>query len=314
MADSKSDMVGRAAWAVRLGFQTGTSMCPPNPPSPAALSIYRELFVNRTDAYMAVGKGGHWICCKRLLSQDVLSAALCGRGHLGVYSVDERGLSRWVCLDLDDSHQAQALFSVIALLDQPECALLESSRRGFHLWLFVSPTPWAQLRSWGLHLARQSGLEGIEVFPKGPGFNGVRAPLTVHPRDGAIYPLIDPATGEIVTDPWALLNSRRIVRAPGLVEVARSARTSFISGRTGRTVHTELVAEIERYTELRFFGDERAQGRCPFHDDRHPSLGVIGGYWKCFAGCGSGGLAAFQKRIREQGKPCSTARRHSANP
>ena len=272
------------------------------PPSPGALSIYRELFVNRTDAYMAVGMGGHWICCKRSLSQDVLSAALCARGHLGLYSVDEQGLSRWVCLDLDDSQRAQALFSVIAQLDHPECALLESSRRGFHFWLFVSPTPWAQLRSWGVHLARRSGLEGIEVFPKGPGFNGVRAPLTVHPKDGSTYPLIDPATGEIVTDPWDLLRSRRAGRVPELAKNQQALPASCGMGRTGRTGHAELVAEIERYTELRFFGEERAIGRCPFHDDRHPSFGVIGGYWKCFAGCGSGGLAALRKLLSDRGR------------
>lgn len=44
-----------------------------------------------------------------------------------------------------------------------------------------------------------------------------------------------------------------------------------------------------------------AQGRCPFHEDRHESLSVnvVGarGGWRCFAGCGRGDLVSFHQRV-----------------
>ncbi len=49
----------------------------------------------------------------------------------------------------------------------------------------------------------------------------------------------------------------------------------------------------------RAHGNGWAQGRCPFHDDRNASLSVNleHGGWKCFAGCGAGGMVAFHMRL-----------------
>ena len=56
-------------------------------------------------------------------------------------------------------------------------------------------------------------------------------------------------------------------------------------------------------------GEGWAQGRCPFHEDRHESLSVnLGGArggWRCFAGCGSGDLVSFHERIT--GRPFKDA-------
>lgn len=267
-------------------------------PSPAQVGAYAHLFVNRGDVVMTCGRSGSWICRRQSLSRSGLSCALAGSGWLGLYAVSEAGASRWICLDLDDDASADRLFQVVDLLDDRNCALLESSRRGFHLWVFIEPTSWEQARAWGQELARKVGLAEMEVFPKSGGLNGVRAPLTRHPKDGVIHPVIDAETGEIASDPWALLGSRRRARVPRLDRSKTSANLAYRTGRTGRTDHLALVAEIERHTRLRFYGVERAIGRCPFHDDRHPSFGVMGGYWKCFAGCGSGGLTAFRARAR----------------
>lgn len=47
-------------------------------------------------------------------------------------------------------------------------------------------------------------------------------------------------------------------------------------------------------------GNGWAQGQCPFHDDRNASLSVNlanpRGFWKCFAGCGSGDMVGFHMR------------------
>lgn len=44
-----------------------------------------------------------------------------------------------------------------------------------------------------------------------------------------------------------------------------------------------------------------AIGRCPFHDDLRPSLGVNdeGEYWHCLAACGGGSLIDFRMKWRE---------------
>jgi hypothetical protein len=266
-------------------------------PSFDQVGVYARLFVNRADVVLT-DSVGHWSWRKRRLSASEISSALAGSGSLGLASVSAAGASKWICLDLDDDTHAGKLFRIVEALTESESAVLEASRRGFHLWVLIEPAPWMAARRWGLQLARDAGLAAIEIFPKSGGLNGVRAPLTKHPKDGRIHPLIDPETGEVLADPWPLLTSRQPVRAP---EIVVPADRPHPSGRTGRTGHAELVAEVERHTTLRFYGDEQAIGRCPFHDDQHPSFGVIGGYWKCFAGCGSGGLAAFRRLVLDHG-------------
>lgn len=53
------------------------------------------------------------------------------------------------------------------------------------------------------HTARAVGLaladhrRDIEVFPKSAGRNGVRLPRTRHPGTGQVYPIVNPASGEV---------------------------------------------------------------------------------------------------------------------
>jgi hypothetical protein len=51
--------------------------------------------------------------------------------------------------------------------------------------------------------------------------------------------------------------------------------------------------------ELKSYGS-RHMGKCPFHDDRLPSLSVRDdvGAWKCFAGCGQGDVISFIQQFR----------------
>lgn len=62
--------------------------------------------------------------------------------------------------------------------------------------------------------------------------------------------------------------------------------------------------QIRRYFEARLHGQRFGCGpevklRCPFHDDRLPSLAVNleKGVWKCHAGCGEGGVLDFEERF-----------------
>lgn len=64
------------------------------------------------------------------------------------------------------------------------------------------------------------------------------------------------------------------------------------------------TAQARKYFEARLKGQLRGSGpeirlRCPFHEDRSPSLSVNldKGTWKCFAGCGEGGLIDFEMKF-----------------
>lgn len=251
-----------------------------------------ERFVNRTDGTLR--RTGHgWHFAPRELTLAELDAALRGRQSLGVYAVDQRGLSRWLCLDADDEAGREAL-QALAIELNPKTTLFEPSRRGAHLWWCCPPTRWERARQVGLTLALTSGIS-CEVFPKGEGRNGVRLPLTPHPKTGETYPIIDPATGEIrsVED----LAQRGVEPLPQIVLPQVVAADRRVSERT-RGSFDELRREVEQLTRLRQYGPERAIGRCPFHEDRHPSLSLLGGFWRCWAGCGEGGVNAFRARVR----------------
>src|SRR5690554_3186786 len=54
--------------------------------------------------------------------------------------------------------------------------------------------------------------------------------------------------------------------------------------------HTDISVIVERFVPLKKSGPSRYIGKCPFHDDRSPSMSVNPqmGIYKCFA-CGAGG-------------------------
>jgi hypothetical protein len=251
-------MVERAAGAVPPSSWGGIRMDRSGWPSPVMVGDYTRLFLNRSDVAMTFTATGHWSWRKQSLTPSWLSSALAGMGSLGLASVSVADASKWIRLDLDDDAQADRLFRIVEALSDPRSAVLESSRRGFHLLIFVRPAPRNVARRWGFQLAREAGLDAIELFPKSGGLNGVPAPLIVHLKDGRIHPLIDAQTGELVVDPRTPLTARRPTDVPGLTPPGELIDRSW---RTGRTDQRELVAEIERYTELRFYGPERAIGR-----------------------------------------------------
>lgn len=63
-----------------------------------------------------------------------------------------------------------------------------------------------------------------------------------------------------------------------------------------------LEDEVERLTEIRWRGDQ-GMGKCPFHDDRGPSLSVSRGkqVWHCFAACGGGDVITWLEVAKSRG-------------
>lgn len=56
--------------------------------------------------------------------------------------------------------------------------------------------------------------------------------------------------------------------------------------------------ELERLGVKLIGSDDEKKARCPFHDDKNPSFSVnlADGAWKCWAGCGSGGVVELVAR------------------
>jgi len=250
-----------------------------------------RLFVNRTDGTLR-RKGDGWLFNSSELTQPELDAALHLRQSLGVYTVDQLGLSRWLCLDAD-TDEGKVLLAEIATSLNPASTLFELSRRGAHLWWLCPPTPWQQVQAVGQSLLGNRAAD-CEIFPKGPGRNGVRLPLTRHPGTGQAYPVIDPATGEIRQPRDLVALETEALPHLAVPETIDVARPPF-ENRPGDFM--VLKAEVERVTRVRQYAPDRAVGRCPFHDDHRPSLSLLGGFWRCWAGCGEGGVNAFRARV-----------------
>lgn len=263
-----------------------------------------RLFVNRSSPVLLTTSDGRWFSRRRPLSSSELASAASGRSSLGVYSVAPDGTSRWAMIDLDRDEDVPKLLAVARTLD-PRNTLVETSRRGIHVWVVHHPVPWVESHLFGRSLLQRAGIEKTEVNPKGPDLTAVRLPGSRHPKTGCVYPIIDPQTGEIVPLEEAVM---ALVPLPlpetGTLYRLEPPRPIRYTGPL--TDHQELVQEVSKYVELKFYGPERATGRCPFHEDRHPSFGVLGGYFRCFANClgegrSSGGLNAFRARARERG-------------
>jgi hypothetical protein len=273
---------------------------------------YFRLFINRIEPVMRSSRG-KWYCDQTRLKRAELQWAITGQASLGLYAVSKADRAKWLCLDADTDAAFRGLASLAATMSDQANLLVERSRRGGHLWLLCPPTPWEDVQNYGHYLALTYGLQKIEIFPKGPGLNGVKAPGSRHPKTGKVYEFLDPATGEVLRDSQATIMALKPQPLPRVLfhrEAQVFGNSEQLphqrSGESGQfkemeTDHWELCREIEQYTTLRHYEPTRAKGNCPLHDDRHPSLTVIDGYWRCWSGCGRGGLSAFRKLVKEQG-------------
>lgn len=278
------------------------------------ISRYLAIFVARRDRYLAVGKDSGWFSKKKRLTDRVVEQALRGKHPLGLYSVSEQGLSKWVCWDCDTDEDARKLLDVAHLLPA-ESVVVERSRRGLHLWrLFDPPVPWKAAQRYGIAFAHRAGADFVEIFPKNGTYSGVRAPMTKHNKTGVVYPWLDPTTGEIL-DPWTTLPTLRPTPIPArwLGEPEEEtpaqplARALPFGQLTSFDEHAALVELASRYTRLKPNGPRSFIGKCMFHQpDRHPSFGILNGYWQCWSQClgpdkSDGGLNALRARLRERG-------------
>ncbi len=204
---------------------------PTTPPMPPALHLphaevlpdvealvrdWQALLVNRARPYALQQEDGTYRWVFRPLDTRALRAHFAGTHTIALSSLDEAGRCRWACLDADASDGLDTLRLVRAALAELGLpALLETSRRGGHLWLlFVEPLPATLPRAViaavldGL-VARGALVRLPELYPDtdgaesarpgrlerwghvGPLGHAVRLPLGVHRRTGRRYPLLD---------------------------------------------------------------------------------------------------------------------------
>ena len=262
-----------------------------------------KTFIQRWDCYPEQGEGGRYRCHHEPLTSDHLVSHLRGEITLGAYVLNENNQARYVVLDADDENEFEALRGMASQIP----SYLETSRRGGHLWVFFEELiPGKKAKNFGEGLIHEMGVE-MEVFPKqgaseGPG-SLVRLPFGIHRKTGERYPFIHPdgqKVGKWMDQMEELMNPKVI----GMDQIGKFLQRReptpkvepLISEKLWDQVKskTPVIDFVRGFVELREVGNT-AIGKCPFHDDGHPSFSVNieENYWHCFAGCGGGSIIDF---------------------
>jgi hypothetical protein len=279
-----------------------------------------DTFLHRHDLYAQQLEDGSYVCIRKPLTERHIIAHLKGSLTLGAYALDQDSFTRFVVLDGDDDSQLHSLVDMNNSLQAEGIqSYLESSRRGGHLWLFLSqPTPGKIARAFGLDLAQRFDLTGIEVFPKqerlsgGPG-SLIRLPFGIHRKTGQRYGFINSDLSPISTDwidqirnlsnpktvPDDCLNQAIIKKQQPLVPKFNPKSLPP----EGLTLSAKIKACISVYDFVSQYVDltPGGHGLCPFHPDTKHSFAVHndGNYWHCFAGCGGGSIIDFWMKYRD---------------
>jgi hypothetical protein len=179
------------------------------PVTRAQAAEYMLLFANRRaylrQSHFPSKKSGRFyfykVCdreSKQPLSLDIatIHSHLAGHLTIGVYAINPQSQSsKWIAIDADYADARRDLLRL-----QQACredgieVLMEQSRRGGHLWIFLAePLPAKLCRIYVLNVARRLGIavkrdkeDGIEVFPRqdelqpGNFGNAIRGPLGIH--------------------------------------------------------------------------------------------------------------------------------------
>ena len=145
-----------------------------------------QLFVARTDVYGVESEKG-WRTVKESLTIRHVTEHLEGKYCLGVYPFNEKGIVKWICIDIDFKRSMLA-YNLARQLFHENCVLLEDTGgRGMHVWILLEPTPLWQAN---MLVDKIKSQLATEIFPKqrelkpGQYGNFVRLPLGIHHRTG----------------------------------------------------------------------------------------------------------------------------------
>ena len=262
-----------------------------------------RLLINRRDMALrrrVTQSGSRWYASKTNLTLPELAHALTGQGYLGLYALGIDGMSRWTGLDADDDAQFTRLLTYLQTLPDTKHIYVEESRRGGHVILFHQPVPWQTAAFTGEQLALEADLGKVDIFPHHAGLHALRCPGSRHIKTTEVYPSLDIQTGE-VTDAVTALSQIQPIALPVM-------HFRMLEAPTGRSGHADpgafddLVSALSSLTRIRVYGPEKAIARCPWHDDRHPSLYIKGSRFSCLSStCRIWGDQVDVKRWVERG-------------
>jgi hypothetical protein len=285
---------------------------------------YASLFVHCWDYYAVQQSDGSYRPSYQSLTLARLADHLQGCYTLGAYMLDRAGMCSSAVFDADSVDGLDRLVRLSGeLATHGIASVVEASRRGGHVWVFLDGSVLARaVRLWLLPYAQRYE---VELYPKqdqvqsGGVGNLVRLPLGVHRQSGGWYPFLDIAShgllypvGETVAECCQWLRQRvERVQVPGeyqraaqlLSEQCEVVGDGEKSTRPGRgvirrwCVSQDITEVIGRYTCL----DRRGVGRCPllghhYRGDVHPSFQVFGGadpHWYCYTWGRAGDLFDF---------------------
>ncbi len=243
-----------------------------------------------------------------------------GRWTLAAYATNEYGQSKWACFDSDDPEGFERLKQVQADLENRAIfSLLESSRRGGHLWFFMDNMTGARRCLQFTEAVRALYDLKTDVFPKTAGLGGcVRLPLGIHRKTGQKYPLWDPRRKAFAAQylPTELAFILRIgfvthqqidnLHARAL-ELSPGHRKNGHRKNGHRIVHTVPSLKVQQLREflqpehIGFEPDRSGMMSCPLHPpDRHPSFhwNEKERLWCCFHENIGGDLIDLWRRVR----------------
>jgi hypothetical protein len=283
--------------------------------------ILAKRFVQRWDIYARQLDDGRYICVHEPLNVEHLFAHLRGEITLGAYCLNQKNKARFIVFDADDEDGMENLLRINSELAHNHCpSYLESSRRGGHLWIFFeNAVSGREVRAFGLGILEARKIEGIELFPKqerlsqGPG-SLIRMPFGIHRVTGMRYGFITPerkslaltireqinalSTPQMISDlmimSYPTTSSSEITTTP---PEQFGESTEKVSQRIKQSI--TVLEFVSQYVDLKSNGSG-AIGKCPFHDDQHPSFSVNDkeNYWHCFAGCCGGSIIDFWMKWR----------------
>ena len=257
---------------------------------------YKELFVNRDDAYALQTPDGRYRLERKEVTDNVVEDHLLGKITCGLYCIDQEGQIKWACLDADTVDGIQNLQGVnrrLSALHIP--SYVEESRNGRgHLWIFTEPMAPRPVRT----LLRAVVEVEVEIFPKQDrisvrGYGSlVRGPLGVHRRTGKRYGFLDPETldkvGSNLGEQLEYLETVQIASgitiAEALVQVLDKPREEHHDPIPHLDI--DVVTIAEQFTSLKSKGHYYV-GLCPLHPEEHHSFAVYPnpngkGRWFCF--------------------------------
>lgn len=289
-------------------------------------TVYAATFAARTDAYTR-WNGDHWQAVREPLTAGAVIRAFEERQPLSGYTVGPDNTTHVAALDFDVEDGEALAFRVTRMMwANGAPAFVERSRRGAHVWSVLD----RPLSAIVVRRALRAFLQFAEIAPDpkielrpgsdrlsedGLGF-ALRMPTMHHPLTGKRYPMLDPESGGSIGNSLAEILLAFDLAPSGAFELAAEQWVPAVDPRTIPSsyrrpkAHTDGPSVVELLADMGIRAVPGRAVKCPFHDDRHPSLSIARDEERVFCksaeceasnggrGLGSNQLAALIGRTR----------------